>query len=115
MGPGTHIKYRIANNIQPVSKEDALALIHDLRYLGANSKRQLDLADADAVDKAGLLTLTGNAMRWGLMARFFGDLDMRGKQMNTALRLYDQVYNSKEYQQTFSQLGVQLPRHLWDL
>lgn len=59
-GPGTHIKYRIENNIQPLGAVDKTAKAHDIRYSLSENIDDVRFADnkminkLDEIDKKGL-------------------------------------------------------------
>ena len=51
MGPGTHILTRLREGIQPISRVDAAAMIHDIEYLNPHISESD--ADANALRNAG--------------------------------------------------------------
>lgn len=53
LGPGTHISSNIHNDIVPINRLDAAALIHDVEYLAANITE--DAADKNAYVNAGFV------------------------------------------------------------
>ncbi len=112
MGPGTHIVRKVQEEIMPVNHEDALALIHDLRYLGATRIEQLDWADDQAIQSARWYTKTGLAMKAGLVARKALSIDKTGKRPAEARYLLEIVQNNPRYRQRFAELGVSIPKRL---
>ena len=44
-GPGTHIKYRLVNKIEPLTYTDKTAQAHDLRYILSNNVDEVRYAD----------------------------------------------------------------------
>ena len=59
-GPGTHIKYRLENNIEPLTLVDKISKAHDLRYSLSKNIDDVRYADnkmiskLDEIDKKGL-------------------------------------------------------------
>lgn len=56
--------------VEPTTYQDALALVHDIEYLGEGEKINSDL---NAARKAGWTTLSGIAMNIGLRTRAYVD------------------------------------------
>ena len=50
-GPGTHIKYRIENNIQPLGAVDKTAKAHDIRYSLSENIDNVRFADNKMINK----------------------------------------------------------------
>src|SRR5210317_837081 len=50
-GPGTHIKYRIENNIQPLGAVDKTAKAHDIRYSLSENIDDVRFADNKMINK----------------------------------------------------------------
>jgi len=96
MGPGTHIYERIKRGDLPTSKHDAIALLHDIDYLGAKTLEDLEVADKLAISRAGY-SLEGLAMRMGLGLRQDFGLDLRGNNPGLAAELREHVYNDPVY------------------
>lgn len=51
MGPGTRIITRLNNNIQPINRQDAASMIHDIEYLNPHIPEKV--ADQTALANAG--------------------------------------------------------------
>ena len=51
VGPGTHIKYRLQNDIQPISEVDKIAQTHDLRYVLSENKEDVRYADNKVINR----------------------------------------------------------------
>lgn len=79
MGPGTHVIQRINDGLIPTSREDAIALIHDLEYLrAAGDPWLLDLADQNAIHRLGNTAV--------FVSSIFPELFTRAWAMNVGLK-----------------------------
>lgn len=103
MGPGTHVIERINNGLLPTSREDAIALIHDLEYLrAAGDPWLLDLADQNAIHRLGK-TAT-------FVSSIFPELFSRAWVMNVGLKLR----RAFQFQPNFGNNSVQSMRKTAD-
>ena len=98
-GPGTHIKYRIENNIQPINAVDKSAKAHDIRYSLSKNVDDVRFADnkmiskLEEIDRKGLdYKLNVKAVKTAMKAkRLFEDVgvwdkgsfsDMKGAELS---------------------------------
>jgi len=98
-GPGTHIKYRIENNIQPLNAVDKSAKAHDIRYSLSKNVDDVRFADnkmiskLEEIDRKGLdYKLNVKAVKTAMKAkRLFEDVgvwdkgsfsDMKGAELS---------------------------------
>ena len=98
-GPGTHIKYRLKNNIKPLNPVDKTAKAHDIRYTLSKNINDVRYADnkmiskLDEIDRKGLdYKLNVKAVKSAMKAkRLFENVgvwekgsysDMKGAQLN---------------------------------
>jgi len=91
----------------PNNQPDALALGHDLNYLAAKTMTDLDRADVVAITKSDY-SLQGLAMKAGLLARMYLQLDLRGERPDKADQLRQIVFNDPNYQRALEQYNVQI-------
>lgn len=99
MGPGTHVFDRITSESKPVSRADAIALIHDIDYLIAtNSSTRTSQADKHAMSQADF-DLPGVVLTAGLGIRNYLDLPFNTTAPNEAFRKVVQGEQLKEYVQ----------------
>jgi hypothetical protein len=110
MGPGTHIVERVTRGDQPVSRADALALLHDIDYLRVESATQELLSDWIAISKTDN-SLSGLAMKVGLGFKAlyfpnakFSNRDNPDKQL--AISLANHLNSNPEYRKTFLKHGL---------
>lgn len=121
-GPGTHIKYRLENNIEPLTLVDKISKAHDLRYSLSKNIDDVRYADnkmiskLDEIDKKGLdYKLNVKAVKTAMKAkRLFEDVgvwekgsysDMKGAQLNeNDKRLFETELN-KLVQEGFGLAG----------
>lgn len=113
MGPGTHIVNKINKRVLPTSYNDALALKHDLQYLAANNKSQLNVSDDLAITAADY-SVQGITMKLGLTLRKVLSINKLGNRPKLAQALYNIVRNDPDYVNKYNQLGISLPENLWD-
>ncbi len=100
MGPGTHINQRIERGDIPLSRHDALALIHDLDYLASYSIEDLMKADVAAISKSSF-DLQGLSMIAGLTTRTVYSLDMAGKDRDRAQELLNKARSNLGIRRVF--------------
>ena len=110
-GPGTHIKYRIENNIQPINAVDKSAKAHDIRYTLSKNVDDVRFADnkmiskLEEIDRKGLdYKLNVKAVKTAMKAkRLFEDVgvwdkgsfsDMKGAELSDSdKRLFESELN----------------------
>jgi hypothetical protein len=110
-GPGTHIKYRIENNIQPINAVDKSAKAHDIRYSLSKNVDDVRFADnkmiskLEEIDRKGLdYKLNVKAVKTAMKAkRLFEDVgvwdkgsfsDMKGAELSDSdKRLFESELN----------------------
>lgn len=110
-GPGTHIKYRIENNIQPLNAVDKSAKAHDIRYSLSQNVDDVRFADnkmiskLEEIDRKGLdYKLNVKAVKTAMKAkRLFEDVgvwnkgsfsDMKGAELSDSdKRLFESELN----------------------
>ena len=110
-GPGTHIKYRIENNIKPLNAVDKSAKAHDIRYSLSKNVDDVRFADnkmiskLEEIDRKGLdYKLNVKAVKTAMKAkRLFEDVgvwdkgsfsDMKGAELSDSdKRLFESELN----------------------
>jgi len=110
-GPGTHIKYRIENNIKPLGAVDKSAKAHDIRYSLSKNVDDVRFADnkmiskLEEIDRKGLdYKLNVKAVKTAMKAkRLFEDVgvwdkgsfsDMKGAELSDSdKRLFESELN----------------------
>jgi len=110
-GPGTHIKYRIENNIKPLGAVDKSAKAHDIRYSLSQNVDDVRFADnkmiskLEEIDRKGLdYKLNVKAVKTAMKAkRLFEDVgvwdkgsfsDMKGAELSDSdKRLFESELN----------------------
>jgi len=110
-GPGTHIKYRIENNIKPLGAVDKTAKAHDIRYTLSKNVDDVRFADnkmiskLEEIDRKGLdYKLNVKAVKTAMKAkRLFEDVgvwdkgsfsDMKGAELSDSdKRLFESELN----------------------
>ena len=110
-GPGTHIKYRIENNIKPLNAVDKSAKAHDIRYTLSKNVDDVRFADnkmiskLEEIDRKGLdYKLNVKAVKTAMKAkRLFEDVgvwdkgsfsDMKGAELSDSdKRLFESELN----------------------
>jgi len=110
-GPGTHIKYRIENNIKPLGAVDKTAKAHDIRYSLSKNVDDVRFADnkmiskLEEIDRKGLdYKLNVKAVKTAMKAkRLFEDVgvwdkgsfsDMKGAELSDSdKRLFESELN----------------------
>ena len=122
-GPGTHIKYRLENNIKPLNAVDKTAKAHDIRYALSKNVDDVRFADnkmiskLDEIDRKGLdYKLNVKAVKTAMKSkRLFEDVgvwkkgsysDMKGDQLSdNDKRLFETELN-KLVQEGFGLAGA---------
>ena len=110
-GPGTHIKYRIENNIKPINAVDKSAKAHDIRYSLSKNVDDVRFADnkmiskLEEIDRKGLdYKINVKAVKTAMKAkRLFEDVgvwnkgsfsDMKGAELSDSdKRLFESELN----------------------
>jgi len=108
MGPGTNVARRISNYSMPTSRADAIAILHDIDYLGAMNQFDLVKADNKAIGLASNSSLAEIAMKVGLSSRKFLHLPLQGQRPVDALILKNIIKNDHLYQSAFKKFKVDI-------
>ncbi len=106
LGPGTHVINNVINNIQPVSRTDALALVHDVDYLLANNDQDAISADNRALAVADN-SAQGLAMKLGLSIRkSLFTSDFYGGSFRAGQILKRKIKQDPRYRFSFEKFGL---------
>ncbi len=105
MGPGTHIIFNIENYVLPINQTDALAMVHDINYMLANTEDEARLSDDIAISGTQL-TVPDAMMRFGLTLRKWGKLQFYGGDINTGLYLKNKLLNDPKWATTREYYGI---------
>ena len=103
-GPGTHIKYRLQNNIQPLGAVDKSSKAHDIRYALSKNVDDVRFADnkmiskLEEIDRKGLdYKLNVKAVKTAMKAkRLFEDVGVWDKGSFSDMKGADLSYSDKQ-------------------
>lgn len=113
LGPGTHVINNVINKIQPVSRTDAIALVHDVDYLLASNDQDAINADNRALTMADN-SAQGLAMQLGLNTRkqLFTD-SFYGGSYRAGQILKQTIKDDPQYQNSFNKFALQSYLENW--
>jgi len=57
LGPGTHIREKLSNNIKPINDLDEIARWHDIQYMNNTDRNHADEVASEAMINNGMLQL----------------------------------------------------------
>jgi hypothetical protein len=108
MGPGTHVIKRVFGGSLPTSRNDFIAMTHDINYLISDGKHDLmDRADDIAID-ASDYTLQGMVMSVGLRLRKITHIKESPQDVVAGYRLKNFVLSNDKYREMSKKYGLSL-------
>lgn len=111
MGPGTHVISRVLRGDMPVSRTDAIAMLHDIDYLRYAGVRDINKYDDIAINRAGRdlesqVLVAGLTARKMIGIRFDGNNGNIGEQRIAGYNLHNYVVDNDEYRKMFQAYGL---------
>jgi len=108
MGPGTHVSKRINANIMPVSRNDFIAMTHDINYLlSGGSHTAMDRADDIAMANSDI-SMQGLILRAGLQVRKFAHLQEGVQDYKLGRELKFKVLENQDLQKLAVDYGLNI-------